>query len=162
MKTKKWTARMTAVVASAAMALGAVTLVPLSAQADSSSANANGESTGSYTAAPLSATVLVTDLVSTPAEPEQPTNPAEPEQPTNNSDATDTADASNGTAPAASDNNVAAKSDAAHEPGNLAATGTSVAALIAAMTAILIAGITVNRKSRTINDDRAAKHASQW
>lgn len=70
MKTKKWTARMTAVVASAAMALGAVTLVPLSAQADSSSTNANGESTGSYTAAPLSATVLVTDLVSTPAEPE--------------------------------------------------------------------------------------------
>lgn len=153
MKTKKWTARMTAVVASAAMALGAVTLVPLSAQADSSSANASGESTGSYTAAPLSATVLVTDLVSTPAEPEQPTN---------NSDATDTADASNGTAPAASDNNVAAKSDAAHESGNLAATGTSVAALIAAMTAILIAGITVNRKSRTINDERAAKHASQW
>ena len=45
MKTKKWTARMTAVVASAAMALGAVTLVPLSAQADSSSTNANGEST---------------------------------------------------------------------------------------------------------------------
>ena len=45
MKTKKWTARMTAVVASAAMALGAVTLVPLSAQADSSSTNASGEST---------------------------------------------------------------------------------------------------------------------
>lgn len=106
--------------------------------------------------------MLVTDLVSTPVEPEQPINPAEPEQPTNNSDATDTADASNGTAPAASDNNAAAKSDAAHESGNLAATGTSVAALIAAMTAILIAGITVNRKSRTINDERAAKHASQW
>lgn len=131
----------------------------------------NTEPTGSYTAAPLSATVLVTDLVSTPAEPEQPTNPAEPEQPTNpaepeqptnNSDATDTADASNGTAPAASDTNAAAKSDAAHESGNLAATGTSVAALIAAMTAILIAGITVNRTSRTINGERAAKHASQW
>ncbi|MDD6461175.1 MAG: type I pullulanase, partial [Bifidobacteriaceae bacterium] len=128
---------------------------------------ANNEATGSYTAAPLSATVLVTDLVSTPVtlvNPDQPSNPDQPTTPTtptdNNGSTTNGTDANgsatNGATAAESSNGTAATS------GNLAATGTSAAALVLAMAAILIAGITVTRKSRTVADGHAAHHASQW